>query len=274
MTYRITMVLDLFKGPQDRELSHRTLQLMLDCLYATDIEWLKAHPETPGIYDENVVTHKKLMHYEMEEAGHEDWQDIPTCLSLGTADCLPLDTLVLMEDLSFSALGDLKPGDVIMGDGKMTKVLEFQCTGMKDILVFDLDNGRTLRCSPEHRLFLRDDTEVRAKDIKVDDHLKSPESSAKVRGIRASEQEMCGDITTDTGRFYLPESDVIVHNCEDLACWRAAELTVRGGVKATPTFRFKPRANGSMLYHIVVLLPDGSIEDPSKKLGMGRGQGA
>lgn len=142
MAYRITLVLDLFKGPEDRELSHRVLQVMLESLYEINCEWLRVHPEAPGIYDDNVVTHKKRMHYQQEEAGHEDWQDIPTSLALGTADC------------------------------------------------------------------------------------------------------------------------------EDLACWRAAELTVRQGIKATPTFTFKPRRNGGMLYHIIVKLPDGTIEDPSKKLGM------
>jgi len=55
-------------------------------------------------------------------------------------------------------------------------------------------------------------------------HPNSRRNSARVVAIREQEPEMCCDITTDTGRFYLPESDVIVHNCEDLACYRVAEL--------------------------------------------------
>lgn len=60
-------------------------------------------------------------------------------------------------------------------------------------------------------------------------------------------------------------------DCEDLACWRAAELNVKYGIKARPIFREQRRANGTYLYHILVQLPPGyspSIEDPSKILGM------
>jgi hypothetical protein len=59
-------------------------------------------------------------------------------------------------------------------------------------------------------------------------------------------------------------------DCEDLACWRAAELIVRHGIAARPRLTWKPQANGAMLYHITVFHPNGDIEDPSKKLGMGR----
>ena len=59
-------------------------------------------------------------------------------------------------------------------------------------------------------------------------------------------------------------------DCEDLACYRAAELQLHG-VRARPYVR-KPRLlpGGVLLYHIQVEWPDGRIEDPSKKLGMGK----
>lgn len=59
-----------------------------------------------------------------------------------------------------------------------------------------------------------------------------------------------------------------IADCEDLACWRAAELNVRMGVRAVPIFTHKLRADGGSLYHILVRYPDGRIEDPSKILGM------
>ena len=55
-------------------------------------------------------------------------------------------------------------------------------------------------------------------------------------------------------------------DCEDLACWRAAEL-LQQGVKAQPTFTFRKQGNFS-IYHIMVRLPNGKIEDPSRRLGM------
>ena len=57
-------------------------------------------------------------------------------------------------------------------------------------------------------------------------------------------------------------------DCEDLACWRTAELIVRHNQAAEPLIIWKEDKDGSQLYHILVLRPDGQIEDPSKTLGM------
>lgn len=52
-------------------------------------------------------------------------------------------------------------------------------------------------------------------------------------------------------------------DCEGLAGWRAAELRM-AGIPARVTVVKGTRAR----WHAVVLLPDGSIEDPSARLGM------
>lgn len=52
-------------------------------------------------------------------------------------------------------------------------------------------------------------------------------------------------------------------DCEDLACFRAAEHRV-AGVKAIAVAK-----ESSIGFHIVVQMPDGQIEDPSRVLGMG-----
>jgi hypothetical protein len=57
-------------------------------------------------------------------------------------------------------------------------------------------------------------------------------------------------------------------DCEDLAAWRAAELRVRYGIQARPSFLWRRKAGGSYLYHIQVAHPDGRTEDPSRRLGM------
>jgi hypothetical protein len=55
-------------------------------------------------------------------------------------------------------------------------------------------------------------------------------------------------------------------DCEDLAAWRVAELR-NAGVHARPCFRY--RQDGKRrIYHIMVCLPGGLIEDPSTVLGM------
>jgi len=142
MAFRITFVLDLFQGSADADRSHKVLQLMLDTLYEVDCLYLQDNPNAPGIYTPNLITKRPLVRYHREEEGREDWQDIPTTITLGEGDC------------------------------------------------------------------------------------------------------------------------------EDLACWRAAELTIREKIPARPIFTVKKRANGGMLYHILVKHPDGTLEDPSRKLGM------
>ena len=458
MSVRICYVLDAFSGDRNKDLSHAYLREMLECLTRMDQLYLQKHPETPLLYDSGVT-------YQEEPPGAEDWVDIPSILKIGWGDCVPLSTLVLRDDYSFAPIAALKPGDRIMGDGTWTSVLEGAITGEKSILAFDLDNGGVLRCSPEHRLFMRDGSERHACDVKVGERLKAPGSafptsetpwdfgaiepadfawlvgthiadgwvdshetrfsisgfddrpkrgkveqkqrikaicekaginarwapkyievhdaaltevmlacgkrapnkhvpnlarfnsgqvrslieglqtdcsvanegtlthgttsevlalqlrvlyrmcgqsvhikrwdehgglgthpiyrvivrrhatedttkawktraafmadSVGVRAIRLEEEpELCADITTDSGRFYLPETDLVVHNCEELAAWRVAELRERYGINAQCEFSSQRKDDGSYLYHIYVKLPDGRTEDPSRELGM------
>jgi len=55
-------------------------------------------------------------------------------------------------------------------------------------------------------------------------------------------------------------------DCEDLAAWRIAELRELG-IPAKPCFRYRQEGN-KRIYHIMVCLPDGTGEDPSRVLGM------
>ncbi len=58
-------------------------------------------------------------------------------------------------------------------------------------------------------------------------------------------------------------------DCEDLACWRAAELEVRRGIHARARAQQNPaRAGAPISFHILVRWPDGHFEDPSRQLGM------
>lgn len=454
----------LFRGDFDQARSQYSLLWLMEALVRINQSHLRQYKKlaqekrVPAPYP---PLYRAGIHYE-PEPGTEEWLDIPNMISVhgGTfpgpwADCLPVSTKVMKDDYTFTTLGQLAPGDRIMGDGKITTVLEQVVTGEKPILAFELNNGAVLRCSPEHRLFLSDDTEVRAEDVKVGQLLKTPTKAfetgpelkselapddfawllgtyvadgwtdfprhpsfsiagkdgfkkeeqkrrvkalveklagtpprwheryitvhnralteymaqcgghapqkhlpslmmtqsqvravleglkadasfatsgtvthgttsellalqtrvlyrmlgqsvhikrwddhgglgknpiyritvrksdeevgdwqrnrrhaARVVAIREEEEELCADITTDTGRFWLPESDLIVHNCEDLACWRTAELR-ESGIKAKPFAKWRLKPDGSYAYHALTLLPDGRLEDPSLVLGMG-----
>lgn len=60
-------------------------------------------------------------------------------------------------------------------------------------------------------------------------------------------------------------------DCEDIACTLAAEKRERHGIAAVPCIKFKDFVvDGKLitLIHVLVLNPDGVVEDPSKALGM------
>lgn len=498
MSMTITLKTQLFRGDWDQARSQYSLLWFMEALCRVDqshIRQFRHLHEDGKVANEYPRIYRSGIHYERER-GTEEWLDIPTVLGGGSyrgefpgawGDCLPLSTLVMKDDFSLVPISSLAPGDKIMGDSQWTTVVEQMQTGVKRILAFDLDNGAVLRCSPNHRLFRDDGTEVRAEDVKPGDQLMTPKEdfpsaskphkdealsendfawlmgvfvadgwcelprhprfaisgkdgmkkegqkhrvetmmeqagisvrwndryisvndkrlaaimsacgkgapqkhlpfldfsreqvahlieglsadayvkernhgsdttfgttshelaiqlrvlhrmigksvhirrwdkhgglgenpiyrigirktademvrpnrvrlSARVLGIREDGEEMCCDIETDTGKFWLPESDLVVHNCEDLACWRVAELRelpwhwvyqkngrwehldsayppppgarkVKGGIKAKPFAKFRQRDDGSYAYHALLLLPDGRLEDPSLTMGM------
>ena len=55
-------------------------------------------------------------------------------------------------------------------------------------------------------------------------------------------------------------------DCEDLACWRIAELQLIG-IPARPYIKWR-KVRGTWIYHALVWLPGNKIEDPSLALGM------
>lgn len=57
-------------------------------------------------------------------------------------------------------------------------------------------------------------------------------------------------------------------DCEDLACARCGELQAREDVAAMPYITWRTLPDGRTIYHALVRWPDGTIEDPSRALGM------
>ncbi len=96
----------------------------------------------------------------------------------------------------------------------------------------------------------------------------------KILRVRSIERRVtklpCVDIQTNDHRVYLPEHDVTVSQCDDLAPWRCAELRHQGE-RARIRIQWKRFPNGK-LFHIVVRRENGEIEDPSAILGMGQGR--
>ena len=55
-------------------------------------------------------------------------------------------------------------------------------------------------------------------------------------------------------------------DCEDLACWRIAELQL-AGISARPYIKWR-KVGGTWIYHALCWTPGNKIEDPSLALGM------
>lgn len=63
-------------------------------------------------------------------------------------------------------------------------------------------------------------------------------------------------------------------DCDDLVCWRIAELRNAGeNAKVRLKWQFDP-LRGARMYHVLVRRANGQVEDPSKRLGMGSHQAA
>lgn len=161
-------------------------------------------------------------------------------------DCLPNETLVQKAVLSAEgailssfavAISSLKVGDVIMGEGRWVEVTHTWDKGVQALLKFDLSNGTALRCTGGHQLFLADGTQLRARDVVVGAELlgyHGPNAHCEqvshitVLKIESAGEAPTTDIEVEGSRFWLPETDTIVHNCDGHAIFVAALCTVVG----------------------------------------------
>jgi len=53
-------------------------------------------------------------------------------------------------------------------------------------------------------------------------------SAPQIKSITERPPELCGDLTVEGGRFWLPEADVMVHNCDDHSVANAVLAMVNG----------------------------------------------
>lgn len=91
-----------------------------------------------------------------------------------------------------------------------------------------------------------------------------------VRVLDLMQEILGGERFRDIGRII--EKGAV--DCDNLACWRAAELRQKG-IKARPFMTHRKRPDGGTTYHALVLwppiptVPYVTAEDPSLLLGMG-----
>jgi len=164
----------------------------------------------------------------------DNWQYHPITILRKFGDCLPEDTFLTTSDGNLFEIKDSKCGMEIIGlNGEPTKILNVWNKGTLSTKRFSLSNKSVLECTSNHKVFvvtpLGDIREILASELKVGDELLSINKLKLKKGlttrnsiypitvekIEDGRSVICYDIETENNGIYLPESDIIVHNCED-----------------------------------------------------------
>ena len=273
--YRVTWALELDDAPSSAARVEYTLNLLLYCLFAIDASYLASHPNAPLFAASGV-------RYMPEAPGQEDWQDIPTTIENRFGDAkdlaawlcaekwiragqpvIPEFQRVRMASGSYGfrvgmrdqATGHWQPlpGDPVLGS-KMRRVT----------FGLDLFRGAEERELSRQALRLMLDCLYKIDLAYLATHPNTPPIYRS--GVRYMEEPLGQEDWQDVATSIR----MGVADCEDCACWRAAERTLRQGLPSKPVYIEQPRDDGSMLYHIVVAdaRTGQVVEDPSRVLGM------
>jgi hypothetical protein len=154
---------------------------------------------------------QKNIRYTGDAYGIDTYQSPRRTLQFRGGDCLPVMTKFLREGGELVSFLDLRVGDRISDGSVWTTVRESWLTGFKAILAFDLNNGSTLRCSPDHRLFRLVDgveQEVRAEEIRPGDQLVDGATIATREGAEGSFQVPMGSATAGNLRDAPMDADL------------------------------------------------------------------
>jgi hypothetical protein len=254
MAYQVTYVVGV-TDPIERA---ACVGKILKALCRIDADWLRAHSEAPPLRDAGV----KII---PEPRDTDIWNDLPAILrkrqatepewacAIAAEDAVrrggpqrvPLLRTIDDEQTRFTICTDLF-------DGEQERDLSHRVLAHLLVGLAELD-GLCLRRHPEWPGVY--DGQVRYEEEPLG-------------------QEDWADIPT--------QDQLGIADCEDLACRRVAELNVRYGIRAYPTFVWRRRPSGSYLYHILTARPDMvnrqnptqtwneevPTEDPSRALGM------
>jgi len=135
------------------------IRIVLYALVAADRAYLKTHPTCPLLYDSGVVykneTPAHITTFERQNKTRiERFDDIPTCMQRGWADCFPEGTLLLTEGHKIVRIEDVKPGTKIWGLHEWTPVEAKTFKGTLDIDAVRLNNGSTLCLTEDHKVYV------------------------------------------------------------------------------------------------------------------------
>jgi hypothetical protein len=126
-TYVARMLLGLFNGPSDRDLSDRAIRRLCRAFQNIGEDYLRANPDTPLLYD---LGRQGLVRYQRDDKVcdqngcrivEDPWQDIPRSIALGIVDCEDASTWCAAERVvryGIPARADIIAKDLPPPDGR------------------------------------------------------------------------------------------------------------------------------------------------------------
>lgn len=138
------------------------------------------------------------MRYTLDHPTTDEFGSAARGLRMRAGDCLPGVTKLLTPS-GFKPIADIRPGDVVMGDGQWVKVTQWWDKGVLPVRGLQLNTGSRLICTDEHRLF------VVPKRYYPRDNA-AGRSSSKLPGQRGEEVEMLAGDVSEGDHLLTPAS--------------------------------------------------------------------
>ena len=87
----------------------------------------------------------------------------------GVRRCLEEGTEVLMSDYSWRKIKDVRVGDMICWEGSPLPVVEVYDNGVQDMVEIELEEGKTFKCTENHRWYVYDNSDDQLKWVEAKD---------------------------------------------------------------------------------------------------------
>lgn len=208
----------------------------------------RARVNEKDYYGEIVAIHDWIknpnnIRYFRDPVGQETLADPEqTAFNLKGGDCLAGHTRLAASD-GLKYISDIKVGDVVQGKNGWAKVTQWWDKGVlptKRYLISSGPNdGSYVHATDDHKWILGDGTEKLSKELMIGDVLLTSPVSTKKRThhpkllkIEDSGNQHVYDIETSDHGIYLPDADIVVHNCDDKT---VLEMALLGSI-GIPTY--------------------------------------
>lgn len=268
MSFRITFPLD---DLTDRDLAKAQISVLLTALANVSAQEIaRAGKGFPTLAAAPVVptdTRSRL-----RPANQEEWKDTRTALLTGMVEPF---SAVAWRVAELNARGVRAAPEIVDAGRNVRAVVRWPDGRIEDVAPSaGISLARRMRIS-----FLLDLFKSKAQEAESHEALKVLLQAVTINDVLYLQTHPNTPKLYDSGVFYREEpggcedwQDIPTSlrrgrcDCDDVACWRAAELIVQG-VPASADFEIQRSRDGKVLYHIITRTAHGT-EDPSYILGM------